>query len=139
MARAHRAALVAVRAWALGLPDHGGRRRHAHRRVVLVFPGNEQRQVAAELVRRTFGAATGGVPADLAVRIETPEGDPGAVLTGFATDPDDLLVVGSQHHNHALKALMHGSVSAYCLKHSRCPVMTVEPDGRPAVASSQPR
>ncbi len=136
LARSYRAELVAIRAWALGLPGHGGRRRrrHGRRRVVLVFPGHEQRQVAAELVRRTFGAATGGVPADLAVRVETPEGDPAAVLTGFAARPDDLLVVGTQH-NHALKALVHGSVSAYCLKHARCPVVTVESGRHPAMAS----
>ena len=104
VARAYHAELVAVRAWALGLPDHGGRRRrNGHRRVVLAFPGNAQRQVAAEVVRRTFGAATGGIPADIAVRIETPEGDPGPVLTGLATNSDDLLVVGTQP-DHVLKA-----------------------------------
>ena len=61
-----------------------------------------------------------------------------AVLTGFAARPDDLLVVGTQH-DHALKALVHGSVSAYCLKHARCPVVTVEPGRHPAMAGSQPR
>jgi len=89
---------VAVRAWALGLPEHGGRRhrRDGHHLVVLVFRGAERREAAAQLVRHTFRAATGGVPGDLAVRIETPEGDPGAVLTDIAAKAGDLLVVGAR-------------------------------------------
>ncbi len=131
LARASGAPLVAVRAWALGLPGHGGRRhrRDGRRRLVPVFPGYAQRAAAAELVRRTFSAATGGVPADIAVSIETPEGDPGAVLTGFAVNPDDLLVVGTQR-GRVLKGLMHGSVSGYCLRQASCPVVVAEPDQR---------
>ncbi len=136
LARASGVPLVAVRAWALGLPGHGGRR-HRHpgrRRVVLVFPGDEQRALAEELVRRTFRAAVGGVPADIPVSIETPEGDPGAVLSGFAANPDDLLVVGTQR-DHVLKGLLHGSVSGYCLRRASCPVVVAEPDQRPAQVS----
>lgn len=129
LARSYGAQLVAVRAWALGLPEHGGRRhrREGHRLVVLEFPGSEQREAAVELVRRTFRAATDSVPPDLAISIETPEGDPGAVLTSLATSPDDLLVVGT-HRDHLLRRLVHGSVSRYCLRHSSCPVVVVEAD-----------
>jgi nucleotide-binding universal stress UspA family protein len=129
LARSYGAELVAVRAWALGLPQHGGRR---HRRdgrhlVVLEFPGAEQREAAVELVRRMFRAATDGLPPDLAVSIETPEGDPGTVLTQFATNPDDLLVVGTQR-DHFLRRLRHGSVSKYCQRRSSCPVVVVDAD-----------
>jgi nucleotide-binding universal stress UspA family protein len=135
LARSRETQVVAVRAWALGLPEHGGRRhrRDGHHHVVLVFRGAERREAAAQVVRRTFRAATGGVPRDLAVSIETPEGDPATVLTGLATEPGDLLVVGSRG-GHALKRLMHGSVSRYCSRRSRCSVVVIQPGHEPAVS-----
>ena len=138
LARSQETQVVAVRAWALGLPEHGGRRhrRDGHHHVVLVFRGAERREAAAQVVRRTFRAATGGVPRDLAVRIETLEGDPGAVLTNLATKPGDLLVVGSRG-GHALKRLMHGSVSRYCSRRSGCPVVVIRPGHQPAVSDYQ--
>jgi nucleotide-binding universal stress UspA family protein len=134
-ARSHGAQLVAVRAWALGLPQHGGRRGHRddHHHVVLAFRGSTPREAAKELIRRSFRAAAGGVPADLAVSIETPEGDPATVLTGLATHADDLLVVGTQR-GHGLKKLVHGSVSRYCSTRSRCPVVVIRPDAQPSPA-----
>ena len=55
LARSANAPLVAVRVWALGLPRHGGLRRHGGRaagRVVLAFQGTERRQAAVQLTRR---------------------------------------------------------------------------------------
>jgi nucleotide-binding universal stress UspA family protein len=126
LARAHGAQLVAVRAWALGLPRHGGRRhRHLqHPHVVLDFSGDEQRAAARTLTRRVLRRATGPVPSDLAVVIETPSGDPGVVLTGVARRDGDLLVVGHRSEVSA-RGLVHGSVTAYCLHHARCPVVVV--------------
>lgn len=46
---------------------------------------------------------------------------------------DDLLVVGS-HHKGILKRFVEGSVSTYCIRHSRIPV-TVVPRVDPALAS----
>jgi nucleotide-binding universal stress UspA family protein len=139
LARSRGAQLVAVRAWALGLPRHGGRRhrRDDHHRVVMAFRGNAPREAAAELTRRAFSAAAGGVPGDLAVSIETPQGDPGAVLTGLATHADDLLVVGTQR-GHGLKRLVHGSVSRYCSVRSRCPVVVIRPDDQHSRHLAQP-
>jgi nucleotide-binding universal stress UspA family protein len=138
LARSQETQVVAVRAWALGLPEHGGRRhrRDGHHHVVLVFRGAERREAAAQVVRRTFRAATGGVPRDLAVSIETPEGDPAAVLTDLAANPGDLLVVGSRG-GHALKRLMHGSVSRYCSRRSSCPVVVIRPGQQPGVSDYQ--
>ncbi len=138
LARSQETQLVAVRAWALGLPEHGGRRhrRDGRHHVVLVFRGTERREGAAKLVRRTFRAATGGVPHDLAVSIETPEGDPAAVLTDLAAEPGDLLVVGSQR-GHVLKRLMHGSVSRYCSRRSSCPVVVILPGQESKVPARQ--
>jgi nucleotide-binding universal stress UspA family protein len=91
---------------------HGDGRRH----VVLAFAGAEPRQEAASLVRRAFRTAVGGVPGDVDVTIETPEGNPGPVLTQFASGSCDVLVVDTTP-GHALKRAMHGSVSAYCSAH----------------------
>jgi nucleotide-binding universal stress UspA family protein len=118
LARSANAPLVAVRVWALGLPRHGGLRRRGDGRghVVLAFAGDEPRQAAVRLVRRAFRTVAGGVPRDIDVAIETPEGNPGQVLTQFASGSSDVLVVGTTP-GHGLKRAVHGSVSAYCSAH----------------------
>jgi nucleotide-binding universal stress UspA family protein len=130
LARSRGAQLVAVRVWALGLRRHGGHRGPGNGRghLVLAFEGAQQRQVAADLISRAFRAA-GAFPGDLDVIIETPEGNPGPVLTGIATRAWDVLVVGSTR-GHRLGRAVHGSVSAYCDRHASCPV-TVVGAGRP--------
>ena len=124
-AKSRGAQLMAVRVWGLGLPPHGGRRRrgNGHGHVVLAFEGAEQREAAAELIGRAF-RATGGVPHDLDVMIETPEGNPGPVLTEIASGAGDVLVVGTIRGPRPGRAV-HGSVSAYCARHSHCPVTVV--------------
>jgi nucleotide-binding universal stress UspA family protein len=119
--------LVAVRSWALGLPRHGGRRqRRMHSLpVVLTFAGGEQREESVQIVRRAFRSAVGGIPRDVALTIETPEGDPGAVLTDIAAAEGDMLVVGTEEHRDSLKRLVHGSVSSYCQGHAHCSVVVV--------------
>jgi len=144
LARSADAPLVAVRAWALGLPRHGGLRRHGDGRghVVLSFAGGEPRQAAARLVRQAFRAAVGGVPGDVDVTIETPEGNPGPVLTQFASGSCDVLVVGTTP-GHGLKRAVHGSVSAYCSAHlpGQVSVIAAGPPGQnpagPAPASTR--
>ena len=118
LARSANAPLVAVRVWALGLPRHGGLRRHGDGRghVVLTFRGNAPRQAAAKLVRQAFSTAVGGIPGDVDVTIETPEGNPGPVLTQFTSGSGDVLVVGTTP-GHGMKRAVHGSVSAYCSAH----------------------
>jgi nucleotide-binding universal stress UspA family protein len=125
LARARRARLVAVRAWGLGLPRHGGWRYHRSGRghLAVGFAGMVPRKLAGELARRALCSAAGDIPGDLDVVIETPEGNPGPVLTTIAF-PGDVLVVGTARR-HSLKRVVHGSVSAYCTAHSRCPVAVV--------------
>jgi nucleotide-binding universal stress UspA family protein len=145
-ARLKSAPLVAVRVWELGLPRHGGLRHHAGRGlVVLSFHGTGARDAAAKLTERAFGASVGGIPCDLDVAIETPEGNPGPVLTQIASRSGDVLVVGTSP-GPSVKRAMHGSVTAYCTAHSRCPVTVVKPgrmrraaapSGDPAPASAQ--
>ena len=129
LAASNHAGLVAVRCWALGLPRHGGRRmRHlTHPHVVLSFSGTEQRAAARVLTRNAFRAAVGRVPTDLRLTIETPEGDPALALVGLADRDGDVLVVGIRSGAWA-SHLVHGSVSRYCARHARCPVILVAPE-----------
>ncbi len=126
LARSANAPLVAVRVWALGLPRHGDGRGH----VVLAFAGAEPRQAAVRLVRQAFRTAVGGVPGDVDVTIETPEGSPGPVLTQLAS-ASDMLVVGTTP-GHGLKRTVHGSVSAYCIGQlpGQVSVITAGPPGQ---------
>ena len=142
LARSRGARLVAVRAWALGLPRHGGLRNQGvlQRRgggpVVFTFRGTVPRQAAMNLTRRAFHYAAGDIPDDLEVTIETPEGNPGPVLTQIASGRDDVLVVGTRPALR-LRRVIHGSVSAYCIAHARCPVTVVTPRQVPASGSGQ--
>jgi len=138
LATSSHAELVAVRAWALGLPRHGGRRmRHlSHPHVVLSFSGAEQRAAAASLTRKAFRAAVGRVPTDFPLSIQTPESDPALALVGLATREGDILVVGTRSASW-IGRLIHGSVSHYCARHARCPVLLVAPRA-PARDQQQP-
>ena len=129
-ARADGAELIAVRAWALGLPRHGGRRhRHPDRNpVVFTFAGDSQREAAMALVRQVFQWTVGREPNDIAGRIEVLEGDPAVVLTELAVADGDLLVLGD-HQASSMHRIVHGSVGHYCVTHSRCPVVIVSPTG----------
>jgi nucleotide-binding universal stress UspA family protein len=135
LARSRGARLVAVRAWALGLPRHGGRRHRGggHSSVVLTFHGTEPSHAAKSLARRALRDAAANAPGDLDVTIQTPEGDPGPVLTGIASGRDDVLVVGSRA-GPSLRRAVHGSVSAYCTAHAHCQVTVVRP-GRPGAGN----
>ena len=138
-ARSDGAQLVAVRAWALGLPRHGGRRhRHPDRSpVVFSFVGDSQREAATALVREIFLWTLGGVPRDVKVRIEVPEGDPAVVLTELAVADGDLLVLGD-HHAAGVHRIVHGSVGRYCSGHARCPVVIVAPENALTGADGSP-
>jgi nucleotide-binding universal stress UspA family protein len=123
LARLRGAPLVAIRTWGLGQPRHGGRlhlRREGHSGAYF-FEGAVQRESAALLVRRVFTAVAGGLPPDLSVSIETPEGDPAAVLSHVTTG-SDVLVVGSETGSWFRHAV-HGSVGRYCTEHCRCRVV----------------
>ena len=130
LARAHGAELLAVRAWALGLPRHGGRRmRHlSHPHVILTFCGTVQCAASSVLVRRALSAVGGGKPLRMRVSIETPQADPALALIGVASRRGDVIVVGTRP-GHPVQRLIHGSVSRYCSHHARCPVLVVPVSG----------
>ena len=141
IARSTGAPLVAVRAWALGLPRHGGLRRHGNGRgqVILSFQGTEPRAAAERLARQAFRTAVGGIPRDVDVTIETPEGNPGPVLTQLASVGGDTLIVGTTP-GHLVKRAVHGSVSAYCSRHlpGQVSVIAARSPGRPTQGPGGP-
>jgi hypothetical protein len=95
-ARNSHARLVAVRSWALGLPRHGGLRRRrlgpVHPHVVLHWDRTMQTEASRDFVSDCFADAVGGMPRDVAVTVKTPEGEPGAALTGIAGEGDVIIV-----------------------------------------------
>lgn len=125
LARARQTQLVAVRVWGIGLPRHGGWRHHRSGRghLAVAYAGIVPRQLAGELARRALRSAARDILGELDVVLETPEGNPGPVLTKIACR-GDVLVVGTAER-HGLKRVVHGSVSAYCTTHSPCPVAVV--------------
>lgn len=127
-ARSSHARLVAVRSWALGLPRHGGLRRRRlgpiHPHVVLHWERALQTQVCRDFIKRCFAEVVGGTPRDVDLTVRTPEGEPGAALTGIATADCDVIVVG-QEPALTMRRVLHGSVSRYCRDHARCPVVVV--------------
>jgi nucleotide-binding universal stress UspA family protein len=131
LARGYGARLVAVRAWALGLPRHGGRRlrhlRHPH--VILSFSDAEQRAASLVLIGDAFKASVGRRPDDIPVSIEIPDSDPAAALVAIAREQGDVIVVGTGG-GHLVRRLIHGSVGRYCVKHARCPVILVPAPSR---------
>jgi nucleotide-binding universal stress UspA family protein len=127
LARSRGARLVAVRAWALGLPRHGGLRHYRnHTPVVIAFHGTEPGHAARSITKRVLREAAPDALGDVDVTIETPEGNPGPVLAQIASGDDDVLVVGTTP-GPSLKRAIHGSVGAYCTAHARCPVTVVTP------------
>lgn len=71
-----------------------------------------------------FQDALGEVPSDLETRSLPIVGAAGQALVDFADREDDLLVVGAGERR-GLHRWWHRSVSAYCVRHARCPVLCV--------------
>lgn len=114
-ARRDDAELVAVRAWG-PLADPVPRD--------AAPPGaeDELRARAADAIAHAFTAAAGGVPDDVKVVMETPEGPPGRALVRIADHPGDLIVVGRSRHPLGHRAVF-GSVPDYLMDHANCRVL----------------
>lgn len=110
--------LVAVLAWVPPGGDLAERRSPA---------GHLRRIWAADARKRledALGAACGGVPLDLDIKLIVIRGEPGPALAEVADSGDDLLIVGAGRRG-ALSRLWRGKVSRYCLSRAQCPVLTV--------------
>ena len=112
--------LVAVIAW---VPPGGevAERRHASPYLRKIW-----RDAAWEQLWASFDAGLGGVPEDLRVEPQIVRGETGPVLVDVASEPDDLLIIGTGRRAGPGRALRR-SVSRYCLAHARCPVLAVPP------------
>jgi nucleotide-binding universal stress UspA family protein len=119
-ARQRSVPLVAVTAW---VPPGGD---IAERRQASPYLRKIWRDAAWERLWGAFDAGLGGVPADLRVEPQVVRGETGPVLVGTASEPDDLLIIGTGRRA-GLGRVLHRSVSRYCLAHARCPVLAVPP------------
>jgi nucleotide-binding universal stress UspA family protein len=91
--------------------------------------GDGGRAGSREQIETAFQDALGGLPSDLQIRCVVITGAAiGPALVDFASRDDDLLVVGIGWHGRWRRWWLP-SVSAYCVRHSRCPVLTVPPTG----------
>ena len=73
-----------------------------------------------------FDECLGGIPDDLDGHLLVERGDAALVLVAAATQPGDLLVIGTGRRGPLSRALRR-SVGRYCLAHARCPVLAVPP------------
>ncbi|MBB2948264.1 nucleotide-binding universal stress UspA family protein [Actinoplanes lutulentus] len=73
---------------------------------------------ARRFVHAAFHDALGAVPRDVSLIVRTPPGGAGAALAGYATDEDDLIVVGASRSRWWLRPVVRDAL---------CPVVTVPP------------
>jgi nucleotide-binding universal stress UspA family protein len=94
------------------------------------YPSPELRRVweqaACDRLWRAIELALGGPPADVAFSPTVIRGEAGPVLTEFAAEPGDVLVISAGRRG-TLGRLLACRVSRYCLGHSCCPVVAVPP------------
>jgi nucleotide-binding universal stress UspA family protein len=84
------------------------------------------REAASTRLKEAFDECFGGIPDDPTVQLLVERGDPAQVLVDVASQPGDLLVIGTGRRNPLIRAL-HRSVGRYCLAHAHAPVLAVPP------------
>ncbi len=119
-ARERRVPLMPVIAW---IPPGGdlAERRHPSPYLRRIWTDAAMNRLVA-----AFDAGLGGVPAEVAVEPRVVRGETGPVLVNMASEPGDLLVIGTGRRSLMGRALRR-SVGRYCLAHATCPVLAVPP------------
>jgi nucleotide-binding universal stress UspA family protein len=119
-AREREVPLVPVIAW---VPPGGDLAERGH-------PAPYLRRLWQEAARTrllaAFDEALGGMPDDLRVHGRVERGETGPVLVDVASEPGDLLVIGTGRRSPLGRALRR-STGRYCLAHAQCPVLAVPP------------
>ena len=119
-ARERRVPLVPVIAW---IPPGGDL---AERRYPSAYLRKIWRDAAFERLQEAFNAGLGGIPADVQVDAHVERGETGPVLVDVASEPGDLLVIGTGRRSW-ISRMLHKSVGRYCLAHAKCPMLAVPP------------
>jgi nucleotide-binding universal stress UspA family protein len=137
LARSQPAELIAVRAWLpaghparpsrparwRGLSPRSITQRGQRGRRGLGEQGPDRARLQ---VMSAFFMVAGGIPEDVPVLIETPEGRPARVLARWACREGDILVVGAGSGSRTrLRRGRGGSVRRYCVAHASAPVVAV--------------
>lgn len=84
------------------------------------------REAAIRQLRTAFDNGLGGLPADVRIEARVERGDTGVVLAAVASEPGDLLVIGTGRRSRLRRALRK-SAGRYLLAHAKCPVIAVPP------------
>ncbi|MFD0350349.1 universal stress protein [Kitasatospora aburaviensis] len=87
------------------------------------------REAADARLRQALDEAFGGGHTGVRLRCRAVRGETGQALVRSADRPGDLLVLGAGSRG-ALARVLRPSVTAYCVRHATCPVLTVP---RPAL------
>jgi nucleotide-binding universal stress UspA family protein len=120
VAHAHATPLVPVLAWQ---PPGGDLAERSHPAPAL---RNLWAEAAGRRLQATLMVAFGGLPPDIPITAKIVRGEPGKSLVETASDPGDLLVIGTGRRP-GIGRVLHASVSRYCLAHAACPVLAVPP------------
>lgn len=131
-ARRSDALLVVVHAWTPPGGETGYRR--APWRPLL----DMCREQAAATVATALSNAFGGPPSDVTMTSVLARGNAARVLVRLASEPGDLLVVGTGRRGR-LARLRHGAVTRYCLAKATCPVLAIPQPDLLSALSSRPR
>jgi nucleotide-binding universal stress UspA family protein len=81
---------------------------------------------ATERLATAFNEAFGGYPGEVDVQGQVVRATAGPTLVQAASEPGDLLVVGSGHRR-VWSRRVHGPTARYCLARANCAVMLVPP------------
>jgi nucleotide-binding universal stress UspA family protein len=84
------------------------------------------REAAWERLQAAFDDGLGGIPAGLHVEPRVERGEPGPVLVDTASQPEDLLIIGTGRRGR-LGRMFRSSVGRYCLGHAKCPMLAIPP------------
>jgi nucleotide-binding universal stress UspA family protein len=119
LARRMSAELVAVLAWA----PVGGEFAYRRQPWPEMLPVWER--AAHDRLRSAFKECYGGAPTDIQLDAVVIRADPGPALVHIASQPRDLLVIGTGRRGRT--HVFYTAVHRYCLQHATCPVVSVPP------------
>ncbi|MET8629003.1 universal stress protein [Kitasatospora sp. NPDC004669] len=83
------------------------------------------RDAAVARLRQALDEAFAGRHAGARLRCQAVRGETGHSLVRCADRPGDVLVLGAGRERGCLSRMIRPSVTAYCVRHATCPVLTV--------------